>query len=199
MLVINGLKGDGKGELLNEPVLASVCILRSHPFPFLSSSGLLFTTGWKGFNFFREPLNVHRALPDTQTAKMAALRSQPANFVDLNSIAEGVVDEEASSRHGAAIFSGNAGGLQFGAQGVDVRAFEAEMAIGIRAGAVFFDGNMDIQAARLEPDAAAIADGIRLGNFAQAEQAGVEGARGFFAAFRHGDVDVGEAHGIDEA
>jgi len=120
-----------------------------------------------------------------------------ADFVNLDAVAEGVVDEEAAPGNGTASFGGDAGGLQFGAQAIHVRAFKAEMAIGVRTGSLFFDGDVNIQSAGLEPNAAAMANGFRFGDFAQAEQAGVEGAGDFFGAFRHGDVDVGEAHGVE--
>ena len=82
-----------------------------------------------------------------ETGGTPVLRMEAAGFVDFDAVAEGVVDEKAAPGDGAAGFGGDAGGLQLGAQGVDVCAFEAEMAIGIRAGAWFFDGNVNVEAA----------------------------------------------------
>ena len=78
---------------------------------------------------------------------------------------------------------------------VDVRTFQAEMTIRVGADSVFFDGEMDVEAFGVEPDAAAVSDRFGFGDFAKAKQVGVEGAGEVFAAFGHGDVDVGESHG----
>ena len=93
-----------------------------------------------------------------------------------------------------ALIGCHACGLQLRAQASHVRTFEAEMTIRIQSGAVLFDRNMNVQAAGIEPDATAMANGLRLGNLFQPEQAAVKRPRSVLAAFGHGDVNVGEAH-----
>ena len=129
---------------------------------------------------------------------MDRLGAQAAGFVEFDAVAEGVVDEEAFPGGRAAGVDGNACGGEAGAEGIEVSAFEAEMAISVAVAAVFFYGCMEIESAGFKPQAATRADGFWFGNFAQAQKIDVKRAGLVFGAFGDGEVDVGKSHGSDQ-
>jgi len=114
--------------------------------------------------------------------------------MNLDTVAEGVAHEKALPRCRAPLIDGDAGSLQSGAKFDDIGTFEAEVAIGIWAGPVFFNRKVQIDAARVEPYAAATADCFGLGNLSQSQQAGVKRPGRVFAALGNRDVNVREAH-----
>jgi hypothetical protein len=119
---------------------------------------------------------------------------EAAVFVDFDAVAEGVPSEEAFPRGGTAVVGLDAGGCEFGAEGIDVRTVEAEVAVHIGPGVRIHGRDVQVQAIGVEPNATAVTEGIGLGDFAEAQEAAVKGARGSFTTLGHGDVDVGELH-----
>lgn len=110
--------------------------------------------------------------------------------MNLDAIAEGIAHIESFPGSAAVFFSLNAGCLQLFTQIVQVGTFDSEMALHIKTGMSLFNGYMDIKSAGGEPNATANAHHLGLGNLAQSELAGVEGARDLLAALGHADIDV---------
>jgi len=87
----------------------------------------------------------------------------------FNPISKWVMHEKSFPWRRTAIISCYGRGLQLRAQAVHVLAFQAKMSIHIRPDAILFHRNVHVQAAGIEPGAAASANGFGLGNFPQSQ------------------------------
>ena len=122
------------------------------------------------------------------------LAAEATRLMNLNPVPERVPNKKPLPRRRPAVFGANTGGFEPGAQGIEIRRFEAEVALEVGAGVGIDGGEVEVQAPGIEPDAGAVVHDIRLRDFAEAEVAAIKGARGGFAAPGHSDVDVGEFH-----
>jgi hypothetical protein len=126
------------------------------------------------------------------------LAPESARLMDFNPVAKWIVYKKAFPRCWTTIFGCYASILKFCAEATNIGALEAEVTIGICAGPRFFDRNMQIQSIGIEPDAATMANRLRLGNFRQAQQTSVKRAGFILAPLRHGYVDVREPQGAGD-
>ena len=137
-------------------------------------------------------MDTRRPMADGR--RQALLAAEATGLMNLNPVAKGIPDEEPLPRRRPAILGADTGGFEPGAQGIEIRRFEAEMALEVGARMGIDGGEVEVQAPGIKPDAGAVVHDIRLRDFAEAELATIKGARGGFTAPRHGDVDVGEFH-----
>ena len=80
-----------------------------------------------------------------------------------------------------AVFRGDSRIDKTTAQHFNIRALQSEMPQKIRRQPMLFDRAVNIQAVAVEPDAAAAFEGLRLGDFAQAQKFPIEVACGILA------------------
>jgi hypothetical protein len=114
--------------------------------------------------------------------------------MDFNAVAKRITNKETLPWCRSSIFGFDSGRLQFRPQSIHIGVLQAEVPIRIRAESPFFHRNMDVPSADIEPDAATTANRHWFGNLMQSQASGIKGPGEIFAAFRHGDIDVGKLH-----
>ena len=87
--------------------------------------------------------------------------------MNFNAVSKRVVYKKSSPWHGTAIIRNYARSFQFCAQVFHVRAFKTKVPVIVRASAIFFHRNMNVEATGIEPNAAANTYWFRLRNFSQ--------------------------------
>ena len=108
----------------------------------------------------------------------------------FEAVAEGIEDVAAANAWDAGVVSCfDAGVAEFCDQSIVVVTAQSRMGF-FRGAEVFFDAEVDLDRAALEPASAAFSQFGRFGNFDHAEEIGVEGSALGLGVRRHGELHV---------
>jgi hypothetical protein len=116
--------------------------------------------------------------------------------MNLDPVAERIMNEKAFPWRGPSVVSRNIRCGQFSAQTIHISAFEPKVPLRIRTLAVVLNRKMHVESACIEPNAAAAAERFRFGNFLETKKHAVKCPSNILASLRHGEVDMRKAHDL---